>query len=307
MTIPWNFKQYYQNLSHLKQRGHVSAGEQAKSPVSAGSRGLANIENFADKQVQMMGAKIDEGVERQYQSLDTNTIEKLREKYLPDWEYKDNSLQKRYKFEDYFQVIKFLIDTIKPQEDLDHHADLGVFYDEVLVKIYTHRTKDVTDYDFKVAIQMDMIAKNKHGAIKPDYDLNIMESGQDLYDVTSRVLLGMRSVLKETEPDIVFIHGDTTTSTAAALASFYQKIPVGHIEAGLRTHDIYSPWPEEMNRQITSKIATYHFAPTILSKQNLMLEGIKNDNIFITGNTVIDSLYWVTDKMKNDKNLLWVW
>ena len=139
--------------------------------------------------------------------------------------------------------------------------------------------------------------------IKPDYDLNIMESGQDLYDVTSRVLLGMRSVLKETEPDIVFIHGDTTTSTAAALASFYQKIPVGHIEAGLRTHDIYSPWPEEMNRQITSKIATYHFAPTILSKQNLMLEGIKNDNIFITGNTVIDSLYWVTDKMKNDKAL----
>jgi UDP-N-acetylglucosamine 2-epimerase (non-hydrolysing) len=139
--------------------------------------------------------------------------------------------------------------------------------------------------------------------IMPDYDLNIMEAGQDLYDVTSRVLLGMRSVIKEIQPHIVFVHGDTTTSTAAALASFYQKIPVGHIEAGLRTHDIYSPWPEEMNRQITSKIASYHFAPTVLSKQNLLLEGIKNENIFITGNTVIDSLYWVIDKMKNDKTL----
>ncbi len=139
--------------------------------------------------------------------------------------------------------------------------------------------------------------------IKPDYDLNIMEAGQDLYDVTSRVLLGMRSVLKETQPDIVLIHGDTTTSTAAALASFYQQIPVGHVEAGLRTHDVYSPWPEEMNRQLTSKIASYHFAPTTLSKQNLLLEGIKKDNIFITGNTVIDSLYWVIDKMKNDKTL----
>ena len=139
--------------------------------------------------------------------------------------------------------------------------------------------------------------------INPDYDLNIMKSGQDLFDVTSRVLLGMRSVLNETLPDLVLIHGDTSTSTAAALASFYKKIPVGHIEAGLRTNDIYSPWPEEMNRQITSKLATYHFAPTVLSKQNLILEGIKKENIFITGNTVIDSLYWVINRMKNDKSL----
>ena len=174
MTIPWNFKQYYQNLAHLKQRGHVSSGEQIQSPVSAGSRGLANVEHFADKSVQMMGSQIDESADRQYQNLEKDSIEKLRQKYLPDWEYKDNSLQKRYKFEDYFQVIKFLIDTIKPQEELDHHADLGVFYDEVLVKIYTHRTKDVTDYDFKVALQMDMIAKKKHGAIKPDYDLSAL-------------------------------------------------------------------------------------------------------------------------------------
>lgn len=170
--IPYNFKQYYQNLNKLKQRGHISSGEQEKSPVSAGSRGLANIQNFADKPVQMMGAQIDESADREYSNLDKEVIEKLRAKYLPDWEYKDNSLQKKYKFENYFQVIKFLIDTIKPQEELDHHADLGVFYDEVLVKIYTHRTNDVTDFDFKVALQMDMIAKKKHGAIKPNYDLD---------------------------------------------------------------------------------------------------------------------------------------
>lgn len=139
--------------------------------------------------------------------------------------------------------------------------------------------------------------------IKPDYDLNIMKAGQDLYDVTSRVLLGMRDVLKESKPDLVLVHGDTSTSTAAALAAFYQQIPVGHVEAGLRTHNIYSPWPEEMNRQITSRIATYHFSPTSLSKKNLLQEGVKDENIFITGNTVIDALYWVLNRIKDDPNL----
>lgn len=139
--------------------------------------------------------------------------------------------------------------------------------------------------------------------IKPDYDLNIMKTGQDLYDITARVLLGMRDVLKKAQPDVVLVHGDTSTSTAAALAAFYQQIPVGHIEAGLRTHNIYSPWPEEMNRQITGKLATYHFAPTPLSKQNLLNEGVKEENIYITGNTVIDSLCWVIGKMKKDKSL----
>ena len=139
--------------------------------------------------------------------------------------------------------------------------------------------------------------------IKPDYDLNIMKQGQDLYDVTARVLTGMRDVLKEAQPDVVLVHGDTTTSTAAALASFYQQIPVGHVEAGLRTHNIYSPWPEEMNRQITGRIATYHFAPTPLSKQNLLTEAVKEVDIYVTGNTVIDALYWVVDKIKNDKAL----
>ena len=139
--------------------------------------------------------------------------------------------------------------------------------------------------------------------IVPDYDLNIMKQGQDLYDVTSRVLLGMRSVLKEVQPDVVLVHGDTTTSTASALAAFYQQIPVGHVEAGLRTHNIYSPWPEEMNRQITGRIATYHFSPTPLSKQNLVDEGISEDKIHVTGNTVIDALYWVINKMKEDENL----
>ena len=133
--------------------------------------------------------------------------------------------------------------------------------------------------------------------IKPDVDLNIMKLGQDLYDITSRVLIGMRSVLNDIKPDIVLVHGDTTTSTAAALAAFYQQIPVGHVEAGLRTHDIYSPWPEEMNRQITSRIATYHFAPTPKSEQNLLNEGIAK-NIFVTGNTVIDALYTITGKIK---------
>ena len=136
--------------------------------------------------------------------------------------------------------------------------------------------------------------------ITPDYDLNIMKQGQDLYDVTSRVLLGMRDVLKEAQPDVVLVHGDTTTSTAAALAAFYQQIPVGHVEAGLRTHNIYSPWPEEMNRQITSRIAAYNFAPTMLSKQNLIKENVNPDTILVTGNTVIDALHQVVRKIKTD-------
>ena len=139
--------------------------------------------------------------------------------------------------------------------------------------------------------------------VQPDYDLNIMQQGQDLYDVTSRVLLGMRDVLKEVHPDVVLVHGDTTTSTAAALAAFYQQIPVGHVEAGLRTHNIYSPWPEEMNRQITGRIANYNFAPTPLSRRNLLEEKVNEQSIIVTGNTVIDALYWVVDKMKCDENL----
>lgn len=139
--------------------------------------------------------------------------------------------------------------------------------------------------------------------IKPDYDLNIMKQGQDLYDITTRVLLGMRDVLKQVQPDIVLVHGDTTTSTATALAAFYQQIPVGHVEAGLRTHDIYSPWPEEINRQITGRIATYHFAPTSLSRKNLLNEGVSDKNIVVTGNTVIDALYMIVEKIKSDRLL----
>lgn len=138
--------------------------------------------------------------------------------------------------------------------------------------------------------------------VKPDYDLNIMKQGQDLYDVTARVLIGMRDVFKECKPDVVIVHGDTTTSTAAALAAFYQQILVGHVEAGLRTHNIYSPWPEEMNRQITGRIATYNFAPTPLSEKNLQEEKA-HGQIFVTGNTVIDALHMVVDKLKADKNL----
>lgn len=139
--------------------------------------------------------------------------------------------------------------------------------------------------------------------IKPDYDLNIMKQGQDLYDVTARVLVGMRDVLDKVHPDVVLVHGDTTTSTAAALATFYRQIPVGHVEAGLRTHNIYSPWPEEMNRQITGRIATYHFAPTPLSRQNLLQENVDDSKIVVTGNTVIDALYMVVDKIKSDTQL----
>ena len=138
--------------------------------------------------------------------------------------------------------------------------------------------------------------------VKPDYDLNIMKQGQDLYDITARVLTGMRDVFKECKPDVVLVHGDTTTSTAAALAAFYQQIPVGHVEAGLRTHNIYSPWPEEMNRQITGRIATYNFAPTPLSEKNLQEEKA-HGQIFVTGNTVIDALHMVVDKLKNDPAL----
>lgn len=140
-------------------------------------------------------------------------------------------------------------------------------------------------------------------SIKPDYDLDIMRQGQDLYDVTSRVLLGMRDVLRKEVPDIVLVHGDTTTSMAVALASFYEKIPVGHIEAGLRTHNIYSPWPEEMNRQITGRIASLHFSPTPLSRQNLLNENVPSENITVTGNTVIDALQMVVSKISGDESL----
>lgn len=139
--------------------------------------------------------------------------------------------------------------------------------------------------------------------IIPDFDMNIMQQGQDLYDITSRVLLGMRDILKEVCPDIVLVHGDTTTSTASALAAFYQQIPVGHVEAGLRTHDIYSPWPEEMNRLITSRIAEINFAPTELSRRNLINEGVSESKIIVTGNTVIDALYLVIEKIKSNAQM----
>ena len=138
--------------------------------------------------------------------------------------------------------------------------------------------------------------------VKPDFDMNIMRQGQDLTDVTVRILTGMRDIFKTCKPDVVLVHGDTTTSTIASLAAFYAQIPVGHVEAGLRTHNIYSPWPEEMNRQITGRIAKYHFSPTLLSKKNLIEERVYGD-IYITGNTVIDALHMVVDKLKNDKNL----
>lgn len=139
--------------------------------------------------------------------------------------------------------------------------------------------------------------------IKPDYDLNIMKSGQDLYDITSNVLLGLRGVLQDFEPDLVLVHGDTTTTLATSLASYYQRVPVAHIEAGLRTGNIYSPWPEEANRKLTGSITQYHFAPTEKSKSNLLAEGISENNIIVTGNTVIDALLWVRDKINCDENL----
>ncbi len=139
--------------------------------------------------------------------------------------------------------------------------------------------------------------------IQPEYDLNIMAKGQDLYDITSRVLLGMRSVLNEAKPDIVLVHGDTTTSMAAALATFYQQIPVAHVEAGLRTHNVYSPWPEEMNRQITGRIASLHFAPTRLSRENLLKENVAEEKIHVVGNTVIDALHLVLKQIKGNKHI----
>lgn len=139
--------------------------------------------------------------------------------------------------------------------------------------------------------------------IVPDFDLSIMKSGQDLYDITSRVLLGMRDVLVKHRPDVVLVHGDTTTSMAAALAAFYQQIPVGHVEAGLRTRNIYSPWPEEMNRQITGRIATFNLSPTPLSRMNLLEEGVPDERIIVTGNTVIDALHMVVERINNDNTL----
>ncbi len=166
---------------------------------------------------------------------------------------------------------------------------------------------DNTNFETKVCItaqhreMLDQVLKIFD--IVPDYDLNIMKAGQDLYDISSRVLLEMRPILKEFKPDIVLVHGDTTTSSMAALAAFYAQIPVGHVEAGLRTHNIYSPWPEEMNRQITGRIATYHFAPTQRSKENLLAEGVDEKKIFVTGNTVIDALFLALDKINSSDEL----
>ena len=171
-SIPYNYHKYLDDVTKMRQRGAISSGEQIKSPSSAGSRGLAKLDQFTRDANQMMKGNITESATREYKNLDKKSIEKLREKYLPDWEYKDNSLQKRYKFEDYYETIKFLINTVKPQEELDHHADIAIFFDEVLVKVYTHRTNDVSDFDFKLALQMDMIAKKKHGAIEPSYGLD---------------------------------------------------------------------------------------------------------------------------------------
>lgn len=167
--------------------------------------------------------------------------------------------------------------------------------------------KDTINFETKVCVtgqhreMLDQVLEIFE--IKPDYDLNIMKAGQDLYDVTSRVILGMREVLKEAKPDVVFVHGDTTTSAMTALAAFYQQIPVAHVEAGLRTNNIYSPWPEEVNRQITGRIAAYNFAPTLLSKENLLKENAKEDSIYITGNTVIDALQMVVEKLNKDAKL----
>ena len=173
-----------------------------------------------------------------------------------------------------------------------------------LVKAFEKHRQDFTTLVCVTGQHREMLDQVLHlFDIVPDYDLNIMKQGQDLYDVTARVLVGMRDVLKQAKPDVVLVHGDTTTSTAAALAAFYQQIPVGHVEAGLRTHDIYSPWPEEMNRQITGRIATYHFAPTPLAQENLLKENIPPQHITVTGNTVIDALYAVVEKIQQDRSL----
>lgn len=173
-----------------------------------------------------------------------------------------------------------------------------------LVKAFEKHPQDFTTLVCVTGQHREMLDQVLHlFDIVPDHDLNIMKQGQDLYDVTARVLVGMRDVLKQAKPDVVLVHGDTTTSTAAALAAFYQQIPVGHVEAGLRTHDIYSPWPEEMNRQITGRIATYHFAPTPLAQENLLKENIPPQHITVTGNTVIDALYAVVEKIQQDRSL----
>lgn len=167
--------------------------------------------------------------------------------------------------------------------------------------------ENTAEFDTKVCVtgqhreMLDQVLKIFD--IQPDFDLNIMQQGQDLYDVTSRVLTGMRDILKTERPNVVLVHGDTTTSTAAALAAFYQQIPVGHVEAGLRTHNIYSPFPEEMNRQLTGRIATHHFAPTALSRENLLRENVGDERIIVTGNTVIDALQWVVGRINDDANL----
>ena len=171
--------------------------------------------------------------------------------------------------------------------------------------------KELEKYPDKFQTIIAVTAQHRHMldqvlklfSITPDYDLNIMKQGQDLYDITTNVLLGLRDVFIKAKPDIVLVHGDTTTSTASAMAAFYAQIPVGHIEAGLRTNNIYNPWPEEINRQITSRIATYHFAPTILSRQNLIKENINENSIHVTGNTVIDALHWVLTKLANNTDL----
>ena len=173
-----------------------------------------------------------------------------------------------------------------------------------LVKAFEKHPQDFTTLVCVTGQHREMLDQVLHlFDIVPDYDLNIMKQGQDLYDVTARVLVGMRDVLKQAKPDVVLVHGDTTTSTAAALAAFYQQLPVGHVEAGLRTHDIYSPWPEEMNRQITGRIATYHFAPTPLAQENLLKENIPPQHFTVTGNTVIDALYAVVEKIQQDRSL----
>ena len=172
-----------------------------------------------------------------------------------------------------------------------------------LVKEFQKRTEELKTIVCVTGQHREMLDQVlKIFDVKPDIDLNIMKQGQDLTDVTVRILNGMRDVFKECKPDVVLVHGDTTTSTAAALAAFYAQIPVGHVEAGLRTHNIYSPWPEEMNRQITGRIATYNFSPTPLSEKNLQEEKA-HGNIYVTGNTVIDALHMVVDKLKNDTAL----
>ncbi len=139
--------------------------------------------------------------------------------------------------------------------------------------------------------------------IVPDYDLNIMKAGQDLYDITSRVLLGLRDVIQKAKPDVLLVHGDTTTTFASSLAAFYEKVEIGHVEAGLRTGNLYSPWPEEANRKLTGSLTKYHFAPTPTSEEALLREGVKKADIYVTGNTVIDSLFWVTEKISKDDDL----